>query len=183
VVGVGGDPDTVITLEGSGTITGSSAVLDANVVIPPVSEPSGMGSSQGDVTISSGTTTWSSDKHFDKLEVNGSAIIEISGDVTILCEDDFKFKDTAQLRILAGATLTLYGKKNVKFEAQTQGNVNTADPSAFNIYLLNDDKVEVKGSAALHATVIAPDAELKVKDTAQVYGAFHHRGNAPPEKG
>jgi len=170
-VGPGGDPDDVIKLWGWGQITGSTGILSQVVDIPVPAAPS-MGSSIGDRTYSSGTTTISSNLHCDKFTIRYSAKVQINGNVIILAEEEFTIEDWGQLRLMAEATLTLYTKD--KFEARefAEMNVNTADPSRLMINHLCGDPIELKDSSRLYATVVAPFAQLDIKDSARFYGSF-----------
>lgn len=173
-VGPGGDPANVIRVDAGATLTGNTGVLGVATEIPSLSEPSNVGDSLGDLKVSSGTTTWASNKHYHKVEFKSSAVLEISGDVVVLADHDFKFRGDAQLRILPGSSLTLYGNKKVKFEKNSRGNVNTADPSKFKIFMLGGpgDHLETKHTAQLYAVAVHPQGGLKVNDTSHFCGVF-----------
>lgn len=170
-VGPGGDPDHVIRLWGWGNITGSTSVLSQEVDILVPAAP-GMGSSVGDRTYSSGTTTISSNLHCDKFWIRNWATVRINGNVTILAEEEFTVEDWGELRLLDGATLTLYTKNNFEAKDYTEINVNASDPSRFAINHLCGDQIRLEGSSRLYATVVAPYAQLYIKDMARFYGSF-----------
>ena len=171
LVGVGGDSETVVKVTGLGQITGTTDVLETAITIPTPTEPS-LGASVGDVRYSSGTTTLSSDLHCNKLEIKSLAILEISGDITILAEGEVKIRDLGQLRILPDSTLTVYSKSTFKVEGGGRANVNTADVTKVTINHTGSGNVEIKGVGQLYARIIAPNAELKVKDVAHCYCTF-----------
>jgi len=170
LVGAGGSAGTAIS--NSGTITGTTGAQSTNATIPTVTEPSGMPANQGDVTISSGTTVFSSDQQFDEFTLDSSAILQISGNVTILANDEFKLDSSSQLQLLPGATLKLYLKDKYKAKSSAEANVNTADPSRFIIYGLSNKHIDFEDSSHTYATVIAPDGLLHVKDSSHFYGKF-----------
>jgi hypothetical protein len=182
-VGVGGNVNTVVKLEGSGSITGSIAVLDGNVEVPVITAPSGMGSSVGNRTYSSGTTTISSNLYCNKFEIKSSATVQISGNVTILADDEFKIKDQGQLTILTGGALTVYAKKDFKLESTAKFNVNTADASVANVLLLGGKDVEFKGSSVAYATIIGAGSKVTVKGTAELYGTVKAKKVAVQDQG
>jgi len=171
-VGPGGDPDRVINLQGFGEITGSTGILSQAVVIAVPTEPS-LGGSVGDRTYQgSGTKTISEDLHCDKFEIKDSAKVKINGNVTILAEKEFTVQEFGQLRLNPGATLTVYTKDDFTIVNFGEINVNTAEWSRLTINHLCNEKLELGDSSQLYATVVAPYAQLYIKDTAQLYGTF-----------
>ncbi len=171
LVGPGGNPFWVIWLGGWGQITGSRGVLSQAINIPLPIAPS-MGSSVGDKTYSSGTTYISSNLHCDKFKIRSSAIVQISGNVIILAEDDFIIEDWGKLKLDPAATLTLYTKDNFEAFDSAEVNVNTADPSRLMINHLCGDQIELADSSRLYATIIAPYAQLYIRNSARFYGSF-----------
>jgi len=174
-VGPGGDPERVIRLFGFGKIKGSTGILTQVVDMPVPTEPK-MGDSVGDRTYEGlQTETISGNLYCDKFEIKNFAKVEIAGNVTILADKGFTIQDFGQLRLLEGATLTLYTKNNFEAKNAAQINVNTADPSRFMINHLGSSPIEVDGSSRLFATVLAPYGQLHIKDFAQFYGTFRGR--------
>lgn len=178
-IGPGKDPDKepgdVVTIEGDAKVTGTIYALDEAIAIPTLTEPINVGSDLGNLTLSSGTTTWTTDRHHGKLEVKNSAILQIDGDVTVLCDDEVKFKNDSQLNILKDSTFTLYVKKKCKVENDALLNIKTSDPTKFIIRYLaaeKDGSIEIKNDSQVCATVEGPACELKIKDNAFFYGTF-----------
>ncbi len=171
-VGPGGDPDHVIKLTGWGQITGSTGVLSQAVDIPLPSEPS-LGGSVGNRTYY-GFWSWpiSSDLHCDRFRIKDYAKVEIYGDVTILVEEEFEIEEFGQIELMAAATLTLYTKDNFEAKDHAAINVNTADPSRFMINHLCGKQLELEDSSRMYATVVAPYAQLYIRNMAQFYGSF-----------
>ena len=170
--GPGGNPASVVSIENNGEITGDASVLDQAVDIPDEIDEPDVGASSGNVTYSSGTTTISSDQHFNKFKIESDAIVQISGAVTILCDDDFAIKNNAQLKVLPGGILRLYTKDKFKAKNDAQVNINTADPSKLIICQLSSQDVHLEGNSRMYATVLAPDGELYLKSNSQFYGSF-----------
>ena len=171
LVGPGGNPSWVIWLWGWGQITGSRGVLSQAINIPVPTAPS-MGSSVGDKTYSSGTTYISSNLHCDKFRIKNFAIVQISGNVVILAEDNFVVEDWGKLKLDPAATLTLYTKDSFEAFDSAEVNVNTADSSRLMINHLCGDQIELAHSSRLYATIIAPYAELCIRNSARFYGSF-----------
>lgn len=174
-VGPGGDPATVILVEPGAQLNGTAGVLDAEVTIPILTEPS-LGASVGDRIYNSGTTTLSSDLHCNKLTVQNNAILRISGDVTILAESDVLIDDDAKIELLAGATLTLYGKTKIWFAGNSEANVNTADPSRFKIMHMGSgagNHLELREYSVVYAEGYGPNSHnFEVENNAVFYGNY-----------
>lgn len=169
-IGPGGSTGSVISIKNSATISGSQTVQNAIYPIPTANAPNSFPSSDGDATFSSGTTVLSADKHYSKLTVKSSAILQISGKISILCDKDVELKDSAQIQINSGSSLTLYCKKKLKIEGTSQFNVNTAKPSKVTVYLSGSKDVEVKNTARAYANIVCPRSKLKIVDSGHVYG-------------
>ncbi|MCK4660672.1 MAG: hypothetical protein KAV82_14215 [Phycisphaerae bacterium] len=178
-IGPGGNPDNepgnVVKIEGSGQITGTIHALEEAITMPTLSEPTDVGDTLGHLTLSSGTTTWSANRRYNKLKLESSAILEINGNITVLCDGDVEFKGDSRLNILSNSTLTLYLNKKLKCKDQSKANVNTADPLKFVVRSLatgGSAKIELEGTAQVYATIEAPQGELKAKGTSHFHGTF-----------
>ena len=171
-IGVGGATGSVIKLTNNATITGTKTVQSSNAIIPAITTPTDLGSSTGDITYSSGTTTLSSNLHCNKLTLSNSAILQISGHITILADKDVTVQDSAQIKILSSSSLTFYGKKKITFKGTSQGNVNTFAPSKFQIYAKGNKTLSFEGSSSVYATVVGSTRTLTIKDTAHLHGTF-----------
>ncbi len=164
---------SVIGLSGTAAITGVTDDLDHPAGIHNIVNPSHMPASTGDALYTGSTTqTLSGDLHCDRFEIRDSAIVQISGDVTVLCDDTFIMDDTAQLQLLDGATLTLYLDNGMEMYDTTRFNENTQGPSNAVIYALTGDPMIIQDNAQLHAMIYAPYAQLLLKNGADVFGGF-----------
>ena len=175
--GVGSDPNAVINVTGSAQITGIISTLTDAIPIPVVTEPAAMPASAGTLTYGSGTTTVSGKVHCDDFNIQGSAIVEIDGDVIILCEGVFNMIGDSQLVILADSSLTLYvkgqvGSDAVHFESNAQFNVNTAKPQLATVYIMSAGEFDMDNSPDVYARIVAPNGELDVNDDTNFYGTF-----------
>ena len=116
VVQLADDPDihqnaTVDTWDSSdgpygGSNVGPAPTFEVGAPMPVILEPGGLGPNVGDLSISN--TTIADNVHCEDLTISGT--VQISGNVIILCEDDFKLASHADLELLPGATLALYVK-------------------------------------------------------------------------
>ena len=170
-VGPNSKIDEVVQITGGGQMTGQIKRMNLASPVPDLREPTDMGGEGGNRTYSTGLNLIDQDLHLKRLTIKGDAIVEIVGDVTILCQEEILIQEDAQLRLAADAALTIYSKKDFKVENNARVNVDSADPTRLNILILKK-KVEVKDGAQMYASVQGYDAELKVKDNGHFYGTF-----------
>ena len=173
LAGPGANTSAVIKIQNNSVVTGNVGALSAVAVMPTVSAPSDVGPDLGNLTLSAGTTLWASNLHFQDVSVSGTAVIEISGDVTVLCDGEAEFLNSAQLRLLPESSLSIYFRERVQFRDDTRINVNTADPTRLTIYMLGtDDHLDLKEDAQVYAIGINPTGKLHVKNTSDFHGAY-----------
>ena len=164
------DPATVIEVTG-GAVTGTFRRLTLNVPILVPEEPNDMPGSSGDRVYSEGVHVIDHDKRFKKLVIQGDAVVHISGDVRILCEDDFKVQQSGRLVVRWFGSLTLYARQKVEIKDTAKVNVDSADPAKLSVFLLKED-MAVKGQGQVYAMVQTYDAPLTVADEADFHGTF-----------
>ncbi len=159
-----------IEQEDDATYTGT-LTTNAGVTITAESFPSG-GTSLGDIELEdSDTQTLTTGTYrADEIEIEDDAILTISGDVTIHVTDEMKFKDDAQITILANSTLTIYAKDEIKFEDDFQ--VSSSAPRDFVIYQTKNEDIEIKDDALFYGVIHHPKGKVKIKDDAQVFGGI-----------
>ena len=163
--GVGAKVNWVIHV--TGTITGDKRTLSIPVPVPTVIAPTDMGPVGGDVTYSSGTNVISSDLHIKKLTITGNAVVQVSGPVTIYCEDTVTIAQQGQLTILPGGSLTMITQKGVQIMDNAQ--VNTGgDPTLVQWQMLQDT-MQVSGNAQIYCQLQTYGGQLVVQN----YGHFH----------
>ncbi|MEE9130183.1 MAG: fibro-slime domain-containing protein [Phycisphaerales bacterium] len=158
------DPDTA----------GPAPTFYVGAEMPTVDEPTGLPPLVDQLVYDAnhGTTTIANDIHCNKFLVSNHHTILIDGNVTILCEQEFKFQNHAHLELLPGATLTLYTKGVLTIQDQVDMNMNTADPSRFVIYNLGTEPVILQNQVEGYATVVSPNAQMLVQDGSDFYGTF-----------
>lgn len=167
-VGPGGDPDEVIS--DPSRVTGATGAQQETFDMPTVTEPAGMGPSQGDQEITSGSI--SGNLHYDNLTIK-TGNIWVDGHVTILVENDFLLTDGAHLKFSAGASLDLYVKGQCTLDNKDKLGTVDNDPTIIHIYLLGSATMVVDGNATkVYATITAPQASLIVQNDAEVFGTF-----------
>ncbi len=166
----GSDPSKVVKVENSGVISGPTGVI--NVAVPiPLAEAPEIAPNLGNVTYSSGTTTINSSCTYGDLKVEGTAILQIDGEIQIVCTNNVTLQQSAQIQLLPGATLDIYTRQDVHVEDSAQVNVNTADPSVLTWHLV-DKKLLLEGSSQMYGTVRGRMGTLEVKDDSTLHGTF-----------
>ncbi|MCC7192951.1 MAG: hypothetical protein IT444_09245 [Phycisphaeraceae bacterium] len=171
-VGPGGLVSVVISLLESGTITGSKTVLDSSVLIPRATTPSGLGSSLGNQTYSSGTTTISTSRRVRTFTMSNSAVVRISGNVVIRVDREFTMSNNSKIQLLPGASLVIYARNKFTVEDAAEINVNTAQPASCVIYAIGSQPTEFKDDSEVYATLIAPSRNTKLSGNAHVNGSI-----------
>ena len=66
--------------------------------------------------INKGTTTLSNNIHCNKFLAANHHTVQIDGNLTIYCEQEFKFANHAKLVLLPGSSLTLYTNAVLTFQ-------------------------------------------------------------------
>jgi len=176
-VGPGGNPSSVIDVSDNGQITGAKATLTEEIPMPEITTPEGLPSSSGDLTYTSGTTVISSDVRCGYFSVRNDAIIQISGDITIFCDDYFEMKGNSKLQLLEGASLKLYakginGEDAIHFEGNAQFNANTQEPGRATMFIMSNGEMDMDDSPYVYSRVIAPNGSMDVNDDTHFFGTF-----------
>ncbi len=170
LVGVGGNPASVI--DNSGTITGTAGALDAPFDFPAITVPDDtvVGANVGDVEYGGGSTfTISSNLHTDGFRVKTNATVQIDGEVTILVEGEFRTETGGSIVVSPGSSLDLYitGSK-VTIETKA----SWSDPTSTRMWVVGSPQMKLQTEAAFYGTIYAPDAKLLIQTKGHLYGSF-----------
>ncbi|MCH8212135.1 MAG: fibro-slime domain-containing protein [Planctomycetes bacterium] len=117
------------------------------------------------------TFTLNSDLHCDELLINDDATLQIEGNIMILCETLFEMKDDASISFMPGSSLVLYTLGGVSIQDSTI-NSGSYDPTVFTIYHLGNTDILIADGAEVIATIVAPNAGLRIKDKSNFYGTY-----------
>ncbi len=188
------DPERAVWVKHNSEITGEIGVLSEPVEMPVVEppemgevdggvEPSGKGKGKGkgrqerrrDVSYKGGTHSLSADLHCRRLKLRKGAVLNVYGDVTVLCEE-LEVKDRSEIRLMPGSTLTLYVSEEVEVEDESLINMNTGNPQLVRIRMLENhekkSEVEVEDGSQVAAWVEGAQTVLKVEDRSEFFGSF-----------
>lgn len=144
LVGAGGDPSTAVDTSGSPTITGSVSAQDENMSFET---PSTELESSGALTVRRGTMTLAAGTyHYSSLTINGTGILQTSGEVIIYVSGDINISGNG----FAGS-----------------GNI----PANLKVYNTGAGDVDIAGTAAMHAVIYAPESDVVLRGTGDIFGA------------
>ena len=174
VIGVGGNVNNVVDLSNSASISGTKTAQTTPLTIPSIPTLSPMPSSSGSYTSpNSGSTTLNAGSYrYSSFTLKNSYIINISGNVTIYCDGKFEIDNTAEMRLNAGARLTIYADN---FNFKNSGKLNMTSPpkpSNLILYGYDSDDFSIDNSFQLAASILAPTSKLKMKNSARFFGNF-----------
>ncbi|MBT8484489.1 MAG: hypothetical protein KJO43_02850, partial [Phycisphaerae bacterium] len=178
-VGPGADIDEVTDIKG--TVLGPIGSLALAYPMPDPDAPEDLQSYQEHVHLE-GTVTLTGDMfpddevdepamHFGKLHIKEDSVITVEGDLTIVVDDELKFKKT-QIVVLPDATLTIYALgKYCEFKEGTIFQTDGHSTTAVTIVALGTGDVKIEKDSHIYGTIIAPGRKLKIKD-GHLYGGF-----------
>jgi hypothetical protein len=168
-VGVGGDPHTDIT--GNGTITGTTEVLTQSKTLTPETAPTGGAFTYMDIKGKQDEILTAGSYRLPYVSIEGQAILYIEGNVTLSISTYLRTAGKGQIVIQEGASLTIY----VEGDASIEGNgiINDTElPSNLTLYGTDTSSlIRIAGNADYHGTVYAPKAEVQVAGNGDLYGA------------
>jgi hypothetical protein len=170
VVGVGGNPDNVIDDFGS-TITGETRALREANVLPAITVPDWLESLPSSGTIQNDSTITNSAK-YSSINLKNNKILIIDGDITLYVTDEIILGNSAEIQINSDASLILYLGGN--FEGKNSSAVNnlTQDAKKLQIYCLDScENMQFKNSVDFYGAIYAPNTEIVMDNSANLYGA------------
>lgn len=180
-VGPTGAPGSVITTSNSAAITGARNNGNPGIGVIPMRAPSNMPSSSGSLG-TGGTVTWNTNLRYSSVQFWGtSTTLTISGNITVLVDNDFSIGDSVQILIPSGSSLTLYVGGNVNFWNSCKANMPSTSPQRFQIFMYGSSKnMQISDSAQVCAVVQNTYGTLNFygtgSPTAEFFGAY--LGNA-----
>jgi len=173
VVGMGGDPGVVINDYGA-TVTGDTLALTERYVMQPVTVPEWLESlpSSGAIPNDTNDTTITTSARYSSIDLGNSETVTISKDITLYITGDIILGNSAELGIEDGASLILY--LGGDFEGKNSSTVNneTQDAQKLKIYGLDScETIQFKNSSDFYGAIYAPNADLVMNNSANIYGS------------
>jgi len=169
-VGMGGNPDDVITDNGA-AVNGSTFALTQMYEPSPVTVPESLESLPSLGTINDNATI-SSSARYNSINLGNSETVIISGDITLYITGDIILGNSAELGIENDASLTLYLGGDFEGKNSSLVNNETQDPQKLRIYGLDScEHIHFKNSADFYGAIYAPNADVIMHNSGNVYGA------------
>ena len=169
-VGMGGNPDDVIN-DHDATVNGSTFALTQIYEPSPVTVPESLESLPSLGTINDNTTI-SSSARYNSINLGNKETVIISGDITLYITGDIILGNSAELGIENDASLVLYLGGNIEGKKSSAVNNETHDPQKLKIYGLDScETIEFKNSADFYGAIYAPNADVIVHNSGNIYGA------------
>ena len=147
-------------------------LLDSHM--PSVAQPTGLPPLVDQVLyiVGGATSIIDSDLHCNTFLMDNHHKVDISGNVTILVEQNFTMRDHSRLNLLPGATLTLYLKGIGLVDSFADLNEDAFDPSRLIIYNLGTTDFVIQDHGEAHVTLISPNTRLFMQTRGKFYGRF-----------
>lgn len=171
VVGVGGNPDLIIDDFGA-TITGETRALRERNVLPPIAVPQWLESLPSSGTIQNDSTVANSAK-YSGINLKNSKTLLIDGDVSLYVTGGIILGNSAEIQIDNDASLILY--LGGDFEGKNSSTINnlTQETKKLQIYCLDScEDMRFKNSSDFYGVIYAPNAEVIIDNSANLYGAI-----------
>jgi hypothetical protein len=178
MVGVGGNPDEVITSKTDVTITGGTYPLMYEPELPPVVVPDFVATAPSQGIIDT-TRTISSSGKYSKINLGNGENLTIDEPVTLYITDTVTMGNSSEI-IVGGpgdtdndASLALYVGKT--FDAGNSNGFanNTADARRLKLFCLPTCTiVKLKNASNFYGAIYAPNADITLDNGADVYGSI-----------
>lgn len=175
IVGVGGNPDEVVEKKNGTVITGDIYAQTTEVTPPKVSVPPSIQSMPSMGKIQNSTVITTSGK-YDEINLGNSKKITVKGNVELYITGDIKLGNSSEIEIDSSnpdSSLTIYLAGN--FDAKNSSNVNNKLQVPRKLQLLGLDtctSIDLKNSSELYAVIYAPEADVVLHNSADIYGSF-----------
>ncbi|KPJ66762.1 MAG: hypothetical protein AMJ43_07080 [Coxiella sp. DG_40] len=178
IVGVGGNPNTVINSCLEGVITGNTYSLPETHKTPPITVPEYLLNMPSSGTITTSTTITNSAK-YDAISLTGTSnAITINGAVELYVIGSIRLGNTCQIKIVdattnPNASLTLYVGGNILFDNGSAINNLSMDAHKLKIYGLDTcTKIDLKNSGTFYGAIYAPNADIHLYNNSEIYGSI-----------
>lgn len=171
VVGVGGDPDMVISDNGA-IITGRTYAMTEQQYLPAITVPGWLVSLASGGTIKNDTEIDSSGK-YDEISLKQGKRINVDGNVTLYIVGDVILGNSAEIAIDDDASLNMYIGGNLEGKKGSALNNESKEPKKLKIYGLDScNYMRFKNSTKLYGAIYAPNADVTFDNSADAYGAI-----------
>ncbi len=177
-VGVGGDPQTVIGA--GGTITGQKYSLNMEPDFPVITPPSlpaiGTPLSANGNTITIGPAESGTYTEIDLSQSGGNpGILEIQGgDVELHITGNIDMGNGCEIIVRSGSSLVIYIDGDISADNSVGINNEAGIVKDFQLYATGtgEQDFSLKAKSSVFGTIYAPDVDITLYPSAQMYGAI-----------
>jgi hypothetical protein len=178
VIGPGGDPDVVINNTTEAAITGSTYPSLIKNKTPNINVPQVLADMVSSGAINS-TTTLSSSAKYDNINLTGTSTdpnkidkVTVDGSVKIYVTGDLRLGNGDKVEILPNASLIVFLGGNLYIDNSGAINNLTKDPKKLKIFGLDTcTDIDFKNSGIFYGAIYAPEADIHLYNGFNVYGA------------
>jgi len=178
VVGVNGNPATVVSLVNSSKVTGNKSAQTASNTLASVTVPSSLTSlpSSGALSlINSATKTLNSSAQYSSINISNSSILTINGPVSLYVTGNISISNSSQITVVKtnpNASLTIYIGGNLS--AGNSSNINNQTQDASKAQILGLDtctSIGLGNSSNFYGCVYTPKAQVTLGNSCGTYGS------------
>jgi len=172
VIGVGGDPETVV--QSGGTIEGVIYALSEEYELPTITPPTLPDMGTIDVLSTTVLNPADSGKYTSITSLTGE-ILEISGgDVVLHITGNVDMDNMSEIRINEGSSLTLYVDGNITCINGAGINNPSGNCADFVLYGTGSEPqvFELKNNSDVFGAIYAPNADIILKNNAVLHGSI-----------
>lgn len=178
IVGVGGNPATVIKAINSSKVTGSQSAATAPNTLTSVAVPASIASlpSQGALSLSnSASQTLNSSARYSSITISNSSTLKIDGAVSLYVTGNINISNTSQITVVKtnpNASLTIYIGGNLSIINSSNINNQTKDARKAQVLALDTStSIGLGNSSDFYGCVYAPKAQVTLGNSCGTYGS------------
>jgi len=171
VVGVGGDPDTLI--QSGTTKIDERAALIEEVIFPEIVIPQYLIDAAGTALVVDGNYPLVSGKYTSITLPNNSNTLEITGDVEIYVTGNLDMANHTFIKINAGSSLKIYIDGNISSGPECSFYNETLIPANFKIFgtSTTSQSFDLWPNTDFYGVIYAPNADIWIQPNGDWFGA------------
>jgi hypothetical protein len=176
VIGPGGVASSVVFLEDSSSITGTTTAATSRTaifVIPPSIEPSSSGAV---VLTGNSTLSRSTDVRWSSISLKDDAVLTLSGSIRVRVDGDILLEDRSRLVLAPGADVMMFVTGRIEVRDDACMNPSTAAASRLRVYMSGvskEVKIDRRGKIAAH--ILNPLGGLRISPQGNTPDSFSGR--------
>jgi len=177
IVGVGGDPDTVIKDLGATTGDQLSGTVEDPLpqIIPPALTDMGADITATGETVTIGPADNGQYGNITVAKGTELGVLEISGDVVLYITGNIELGESCELVVKENSSLTLYIDGDIHCRTNSAINNETPpeDPMKFQLYGTSETTqfFDIKAKSTWSAVIYAPNADIDLYANGDFYGS------------